>query len=76
MTKNVTSTCCCSAADKEAKATIKKLTAENVKLNKALASATAKLAKTSESAATKLAKAQETIAKLKDTIAALKAKKK
>ena len=52
-------------ADQESKATIKKLTAENSKLAKSLASATAKLAK-----------AQDKISKLQATVAALKAKKK
>ena len=60
-------------ADQESKATIKKLTAENSKLAKSLASATAKAASAS---AAKLAKAQDKISKLQATVAAIKAKKK
>ena len=63
-------------ADKESKATIKKLTAENSKLAKSLASATAKAAKAASASAAKLAKAQDKISKLQATVAALKAKKK
>lgn len=63
-------------ADKESKATIKKLTAENSKLAKALASATAKAAKAASASAAKLAKVQNKISKLQATVAALKAKKK
>ena len=63
-------------ADKESKATIKKLTAENSKLAKALASATAKAAKAASASAAKLAKVQDKISKLQATVAALKAKKK
>ena len=64
------------SADKESKATIKKLTAENSKLAKSLASATAKAAKAATASAAKLAKAQDKISKLQATVAALKAKKK
>ena len=63
-------------ADKESKATIKKLTAENSKLAKSLASATAKAAKAASASAAKLAKVQDKISKLQATVAALKAKKK
>ena len=63
-------------ADKESKATIKKLTAENSKLAKALASANAKAAKAASASAAKLAKVQDKISKLQATVAALKAKKK
>lgn len=71
--KTCTATC---TADKESKATIKKLTADNSKLAKALASANAKAAKAASASAAKLAKAQDKISKLQATVAALKAKKK
>ena len=58
--KTCTATC---TADKESKATIKKLTAENSKLAKSLASANAKAAKAAQGFATKIAKANEKIAK-------------
>lgn len=54
----------------------KKILAEKAKLEKALASANAKAAKAAKTAADKLAKAQTTIAKLRDTVATLKAAKK
>lgn len=71
--KTCTETC---TADKETKVTIKKLTAENSKLVKSLASAIAKAAKAATASAAKLAKAQDKISKLQATVAALKAKKK
>ena len=72
-TKTCTVKC---TADKESKATIKKLIAENSKLAKALASANAKAAKAATAFAAKLTKAQDKISKLQATVAALKAKKK
>lgn len=54
----------------------KKLMAENAKLQKALASATAKAEKAAKASADKLAKANAKVAKLQETVAALKAKKK
>lgn len=71
--KTCTATC---TADKETKATIKKLTAENSKLVKSLASANVKAAKAATASAAKLAKAQDKISKLQSIVAALKAKKK
>lgn len=68
--------CKCTSADKDAQATIKKLTAENGKLQKALAAANAKVDKVTKGAADKLAKANAKIAKLQETVANLKAKKK
>ena len=54
----------------------KKLMAENAKLQKALASATAKAEQAAKASADKLAKANAKVAKLQETVAALKAKKK
>lgn len=63
-------------ADKESQATIKKLTADKAKLEKALASANAKAVKAAQASAAKLTKAQDKISKLQATVAALKAAKK
>lgn len=76
MKKNAVVSIAKTVSDKESKATIKKLTAENSKLAKSLASATAKAAKAATVSAAKLAKAQDKISKLQATVAALKAKKK
>ena len=67
---------CCAAPKCTCDKETKKLAAEKVKLEKALTSANVKAAKAAKTAADKLAKAQAQIAKLKDTVAALKATKK
>lgn len=71
------STACCGACscEKELNATIKKLNAENAKLQKQLDQVKAKADKAAKTAADKLAKEQAKSAKLKDALAAAKAKK-
>ena len=76
MKKNAVASATKTASDKESLATIKKLTAENTKLAKSLASANAKAEKASKASAAKLAKAQDRINKLQETVASLKGKKK
>ena len=76
MKKNAVASATKTVADKETQATIKKLTAENAKLTKSLKSAVAKADKVASASAAKLAKANDKIAKLQETVAALKGKKK
>ena len=71
------STACCGACscEKELNAQIKKLTADNTKLQKQLEQAKAKADKAAKTAADKLAKEKAKSAKLKEALAAAKAKK-
>lgn len=74
-TKKSTASCGACSCEKELNAKIKKLTADNTKLQKQLEQVKAKADKAAKTAAGKLAKEQAKSAKLKDALAAAKAKK-